>query len=254
VPAPAAMTASKMRQRKCAGARGDDRLEDAAEEVDLGAARVLGRELDVVGVAPCALHRPHRLLDDLVRRHPQLALHVDRRGGDERVDAGGVRLLEGLSCAIDVLLEGARQPAHRRILHGAGHRLHGLEVAGAGDREARLDDVHAHPLERLGDADLLVPGHRRAGALLAVAQGGVENDQFVALAHVGSPPPGPSPPGQSWIWIGVALRVLALARACRVVCPSGQQSQQRKRTAGRRDARDGMRAEDGAAVGLADGG
>ncbi len=57
-----------------------------------------------------------------------------------------------------------------------GDLAHGLEIAVRGDREAGLDDVDAHLLEQERDLDLLVEIHRGAGRLLAVAQGGVEND------------------------------------------------------------------------------
>ena len=40
----------------------------------------------------------------------------------------------------------------------ARDRLHGLEVAGRGDREAGLDDVDAEPRELVRDLDLLVRG------------------------------------------------------------------------------------------------
>jgi hypothetical protein len=69
----------------------DHGLEDAHQEIDLGAAGVLGRELDVVGVFARPADRLHRLLDDLVGRHAQLLLHVDRAGGDEGVDAAARR-------------------------------------------------------------------------------------------------------------------------------------------------------------------
>jgi hypothetical protein len=49
----------------------------------------------------------------------------------------------------------------------------------AGGGEARLDDIHAQAFQLPGDADLLVLGHGGAGALLAVAQSGIENDQSV---------------------------------------------------------------------------
>ena len=87
-------------------------LEDAAEEIDVGAHRVLGGELDVVGVLARELHRPHRLLDHLVGLHAQLVLHVDGAGGDEGVHAPRVGALDRLARAADVVLVGARERAH----------------------------------------------------------------------------------------------------------------------------------------------
>ena len=46
-------------------------------------------------------------------------------------------------------------------------------------RETRFDDVDAHALELARDAHLFFLGHRRAGALLAVAHRRVEYDQMV---------------------------------------------------------------------------
>jgi hypothetical protein len=60
-----------------------------------------------------------------------------------------------------------------------------LEVALRGDREPGLDHVDAHGLQDLGDAELLVDGHRAAGRLLPVAQGGVEDDDAVPCAGAG---------------------------------------------------------------------
>ena len=61
----------------------------------------------------------------------------------------------------------------------AGDGLHRLEVAGRGDGEAGLDDVHAEVREGVGHLQLLGQVHAGAGRLLAVAQGGVEDDQAV---------------------------------------------------------------------------
>ena len=58
-------------------------------------------------------------------------------------------------------------------------RLHGLEVAGRGDREAGLDHVHAEPRELVGDLELLLLVQRDARRLLAVAQGRVEDQDPV---------------------------------------------------------------------------
>ena len=62
--------------------------------------------------------------------------------------------------------------------------LHRLEVAVGRGREARLDHVHLHALQRARDAQLLVARHRRARALLAVAHGGVEDDQVVLHGRI----------------------------------------------------------------------
>ena len=48
-----------------------------------------------------------------------------------------------------------------------------------------LDDVDAHVVEHLGDLDLFLERHGGAGALLAVAQGGVEYDDAVLFGLVG---------------------------------------------------------------------
>ena len=59
--------------------------------------------------------------------------------------------------------------------HLARDQLDGLEVAGRGAGEARLDDVDAELFELLRDLELLLGGEGDAGGLLAVAQGGIED-------------------------------------------------------------------------------
>ena len=79
-------------------------------------------------------------------------------------------------------LKAARdEPADHRVLGARRDLVDGGEIALRGDREAGLDDVDAHVVEQLGDLELLVVGHGGAGALLAVAQGGVEDDDAVLL-------------------------------------------------------------------------
>ncbi len=157
------------------------RLDAAAEEIVLGAGRVLGRPLDVVGVASRARHlRDHHLVD-LVRLLLELVFHVHRRGGQERVDALALRRLDRLGAAVDVLEGGAREPADHRILGARRDLVDGREIALRGDRKAGLDDVDAHVVEQFGDRELLLMGHGGARALLAVAQGGVEDDDAVLL-------------------------------------------------------------------------
>ena len=76
---------------------------------------------------------------------------------------------------------GAREPADHGVLGALGDFVDGGEIAVRGDRKTGLDDVDAHLVEQLGDFELLLVGHGGAGALLAVAQGGVENDDAVLL-------------------------------------------------------------------------
>ena len=54
------------------------------------------------------------------------------------------------------------------------------EVAVGGDGEAGFDDVYAEGSELVGHAELFVVVHGAAGGLLAVAEGGVEEDYVVA--------------------------------------------------------------------------
>src|SRR5262245_11195818 len=95
------------------------------------------------------------------------------------MDAPAPRWLDRLAGAIDIFLPRAREPADHGILGALGNLVHGCEIAVGGDREAGLDDVDAHLVEHLGDFELLLMSHGGAGALLAVAQGGVENDDPV---------------------------------------------------------------------------
>ena len=94
---------------------------------------------------------------------------------------GRCGMLDGLAGAVDVELARPRQPAHHRPLEPLGDLRHGLEIALRGDREARLDDVDAHLVEEVGDLQLLLEGHGGAGALLAVAQGRIEDEDAVGV-------------------------------------------------------------------------
>ena len=182
-----------LRHREADGVRHVDRrragldrgLHDAVDERPLGAGAVLQRELDVLAERAGVLHALDRGLDDGVRRHPELALHVERRGGDEDVDARMPRVLHGLPGAVDVGLAAAGERRDDGLLRRARERLHGLEVAGRGRGEAGLDDVDAERLQVLKDEELVGEVHRAARGLLAVAEGGVEDSDALGLGvHV----------------------------------------------------------------------
>ncbi len=98
------------------------------------------------------------------------------------MDAPALGVLHGFAGAVDVGVDGAGEARDGRVLHAAGDGGDGLEIAVGGDGEPGLDDVDAHAVEALGNLELLLEGHGGAGALLAVAQRGVENDDAVGVA------------------------------------------------------------------------
>ena len=163
----------------------DDRLDDAAQEIHFAAGAVLGRPFDVVDLVAGPGHVGDRGLDHLLRRHVELDAHVQRRGGDHGVDAAAPGELHRLGAAVDVLRMDPRQAGDDGILGAPGDLADRLEVTLGGDREAGLDDIDAHVVQQFGDLELFLEGHGGAGALLAVAQGGVEDDDAVLLGPGG---------------------------------------------------------------------
>ena len=67
--------------------------------------------------------------------------------------------------------------------HGRGHLLHPFGVVQRRDGEAGFDQVHAERVELPGELHLLAGAQRKAGRLLAVAQGRVEDRHSVG-GHV----------------------------------------------------------------------
>jgi hypothetical protein len=89
--------------------------------------------------------------------------------------------LHGLPGALDVHAARAGETADDGLFELLGDRAHRLEIAIAGDREARLDHVHPQPLELASERELLLEVHAAARRLLAVAQRRIEDaDQLPA--------------------------------------------------------------------------
>ena len=122
------------------------------------------------------------IVEHLVLALAHLVREMDRRGRDEGVDARPPRLAHRLAGAGDVGGDGAGEAGDDGVLHAPGDLAHRLEIAVRGDREAGLDDVDAHLVEEVGDLELLLERHGRAGALLAVAQRGVEDYDAILVA------------------------------------------------------------------------
>ncbi len=152
----------------------------AAEIVDAGARRVHGAPLDILDQVARPRNRGRDDLEHLGFALAHLVREMDRRRRNERVDAPAFGMAHGLAGAVDVAGDGAGKTGDSRLLHALRDRRHGLEVAFGGDRKTGFDDVDAHGVEAVGNLELLLEGHGRAGALLAVAQRGVEDDDAVA--------------------------------------------------------------------------
>ena len=157
----------------------DHCLEDTAQEIDFRATGILGRKLDIVGVLPRPADSLDCLFDHLVRRHAQLFLHVDRRGGDEGMNTPRFGRLDGLAGTADIVLVGAGQRADRGILDRLGNGMDRIEITGRSGSKTGLDHIDAHLFQLAGDANLLFLGHRCARALFAVAQRRIENYQML---------------------------------------------------------------------------
>src|SRR5258706_9689370 len=111
----------------------------------------------------------------------QLVLDVQWARGDDDVDTPTPGVTDGLGAAIDIHQVGAAKAGDRALRHYLGDLADGFEVAVGGDREAGLDHIDAHLFQDLGELDLFLERHRGARRLLAVAHGGVEDDDPVAL-------------------------------------------------------------------------
>ncbi len=148
----------------------DGRVDHLTEKIRIRPAGIFTRELHIVRVPAGPPHGPDRRLHHLLPAHLQLVLHVDVRGGDEGVDPGPLRVLQGLPGPVDVLLPGAAQAGNRDPLPNIlGDDLDGLEVIRGGDGEPRLDDINAQSGQLAGQLQLLPCIHAVPGRLLSVA-------------------------------------------------------------------------------------
>ena len=157
-------------------------LDHLGHVLDVRARAVLRRELDVVGVLARLRDRRADLPLDVLARGLQLVLDVHVAGGEEGVNPRPLGVPDRLPGGLDVLLGRARQTADHGAFDLSRDRLHRLEVAGRGDREAGLDHIDAQPRELVGDLQLFLLVQRDSRRLLAVAQGRVEDLDAVCLA------------------------------------------------------------------------
>ncbi len=138
------------------GAGLDGELDAAGQVIDRGAGRVHGRPLDIVDEVARLRDGGRDDLEHLLLGLAHLVRQMDRRGGNEGVDAALPGVAYGFAGAGDIGRDGAGEAGDHRVLHLLGDGHDGFEIAVGGDREAGLDDIDAH----------FVEGSRRPGAFL----------------------------------------------------------------------------------------
>ncbi len=150
------------------------------QKIAVRASGVLGRKLDVVAPvsAPGAPTR-RSLIQRLLAADLQLVFQMQVARRQKDVDAGAVGKLQGAGGHLDVFSLGAGQRGDARLADGLGDGGDGREVALGGHGKAGLDDVHAQILQGVSHGELFLRGHAAARRLLAVAQGGVEEDYVI---------------------------------------------------------------------------
>ena len=162
----------------------DRNLDHAAQVIMFRPCRVHRRPLDIVaqvaGMCDGVMNPLCHLVHVQVRNGP-----VQRRGADEGMDARVPRMFHRVPAAVDILVIGPRQSADDRCLRLLGDVAHGGEIAFRGDGKARLDDVHAHVVQQGGNFQLFGMGHGGAGALFAVAQRRVKDQDARLRGLVG---------------------------------------------------------------------
>ncbi|OQB36254.1 MAG: hypothetical protein BWY06_02870 [Candidatus Latescibacteria bacterium ADurb.Bin168] len=144
------------------------------QERPLAAPGIFRGKLHVVAEG---LRQPHRLAGKCKHfrgRLFELALHVNRAGGDEGVNSLLLRRLHCPGRRFNIQRHRTCQRGDCGAVHFFGDPFHRFELRRAADGEPRLDDVYPQPLELMGDVDLFLNTQRRARRLLAIPQRGVE--------------------------------------------------------------------------------
>jgi|GEM_PF-5776136 len=161
----------------------DGDLADFDEEIGVGAGGVFRGELDVFAEGAGEGDHLCDLVDGLLAGDAELGGEVEIGGGEEGVDAGFLSGLDGAGGGFDVLALATGEGGDFGAADFSGDGEDGLEVSVGGDREAGFEDVDAEVGDFVSHAELFGVVHGAAGGLLAVAEGGVEEDDVVVGCH-----------------------------------------------------------------------
>ena len=133
-------------------ARINGRFDNPAEEIYFRTACILAGKLHIRAQISSPLDRANCLLDNLVRLQAQLVLHVNRTGGNERMNTAAIGACECFRRAVNVSIHRPREATDGAVLDGIGDQLDGGKIARASDGEACFNNIDSELFQRFGDA------------------------------------------------------------------------------------------------------
>jgi hypothetical protein len=126
-----------------------------------------------------------RRADNFLLRHLQFVLPMNGTRGEKDVNARPFDTGEGFPGSDNIVLSAAGQRADGGLAAKlAGDLTDRVKVSRRGDRETGLDDVDTEFDKSFGDAQFFGRRHAASGGLLAVAERGVKDQDFI-VGHGG---------------------------------------------------------------------
>jgi len=165
------------------GAGGDHCFDDAGEVFVVGAAGVFGIEFDVADQVAGPFNGLYCPLEDLFAGGVKFGFYMRVGGADAGMDAWPAGVLKGLSGDFDIFLDGAAEAADGGVFDDPAYFLDGMEISGAGHREAGFDDIDAQGFELEGELNFFIGVELAARDLFPIAECGVEDENFL-VGHI----------------------------------------------------------------------
>ena len=156
-------------------------LDNADQELLIGAARILGIKLDIVDKLTSVLYGVNSALDSLILGHMELVTQMAGAHTQTGMDTGPLSRLEGFCGHFDILIDRTGETAYRApVTRDLANLLYGTIITGARDRKSRLDHVDIHTYQLACNNELFLGIHAGAGRLLPVTKRCVKDCDFAA--------------------------------------------------------------------------
>ena len=158
----------------------DHGIHHAGQILVVGAACIFGVEFYILHITLGIFHGGHSPFYDFFGCAVKLVPDVAFARAYTRVDALVLGILQGIGSHINILLHRTCQRTDGGPCDGLADFHYRIEVAGAADGKTGLNHVYPQCFQLAGHLNLLHRVQLAAGHLLAVAQCGVKDVQFIA--------------------------------------------------------------------------